>query len=230
MKLNYLLPLGIVILLISCSAPKPKKEMVTELDSVSYQIGVLYGNKLKLDGLDSVNLELLLAGMHDALKEKSKISPQDAKYGVMEFYAKLTEKRLLSKYGDVKIEGERFLKENASRKEVQTFPDGLQYEVLKKGTGPVPDSNDVVIVHYRGQLVDGTVFEETYGKDPVPLGVNRVIKGWTEALLHMHVGDKWKIYVPWQLGYGSEFRPNSPILPYSTLIFEIELIDLKREP
>jgi len=221
---------AVLFTLSSCNQPVAVKKPQTYLDTVSYSIGILYGDKLHSDGLDSVNTNLLKKGMDDAINEKPSIDKDKAKQIVMEYYSILSQRQLLTKYGDNKIAGEKFLSENAKRKGVKVLPSGLQYEVLKSGSGLQPDSNDVVIVHYRGELIDGTVFEENFGKKPVPLAVNRVIPGWTEALLRMHVGDTWKIYIPYQLGYGTSFNPNSPIQPYSTLIFEIELVDIKKEP
>ncbi|NOY37161.1 MAG: FKBP-type peptidyl-prolyl cis-trans isomerase [Chlorobi bacterium] len=221
----------VFLTLASCNQPVGEKKLKTHIDTISYCIGVVYGGNLHRDGFDTINAELIGQGLNDYVnKGKTLIDKDKAKKILLEQYRIVKEKELLDKYGDNKTDGEKFLEENAKRKEVTVLPSGLQYEILETGHGEQPDSNDLVYVHYRGQLVNGTVFEENFGKDPVIFAPNRVIPGWTEALLHMHAGDRWKIFIPYQLGYGTEFRPNSPIEPYSALIFEIELVKVKREP
>jgi FKBP-type peptidyl-prolyl cis-trans isomerase FklB len=119
--------------------------------------------------------------------------------------------------------GQKFLAENSKKKGVITLESGLQYEVLEKGTGEKPDSNDSVKVHYEGTLIDGEVFDSSFGQDdPVSFQVSQGIKGWTEALQLMTVGDKWKLFIPSDLAYGE--TGNNSIGPNETLIFEVELI------
>lgn len=123
--------------------------------------------------------------------------------------------------------GERFLAENAKKAGVVSLPSGLQYKVLREGNGPVPKENDRVVVKYEGRLIDGTVFDSSYTRDPQTneFSPKQVIKGWTEALTRMPVGSKWEIYIPQELAYGS--RPAGKIPPYSTLIFTVELEEVK---
>ncbi|MBO4487127.1 MAG: FKBP-type peptidyl-prolyl cis-trans isomerase [Bacteroidaceae bacterium] len=146
----------------------------------------------------------------------------------LEFYhAQLMEK----KYGDNRREGEAFLVANAKKDSVVTLPSGLQYKILKQGTGEKPGPNSKVEVNYEGRLIDGTVFDSSYKRNkPQEFGVGGVIPGFSEALQLMPTGSEWEIYIPQQLGYGDRENPNSPIKPYSTLIFRVELLSVKAAP
>lgn len=126
--------------------------------------------------------------------------------------------------------GKDFLAENAKKEGVVTLPSGLQYKIIKEGTGDKPTANDRVKVNYEGRFIDGTVFDASakHGDKPATFGVTRVIKGWTEALELMPVGSKWQIYVPYNLAYGKQERGD--IKPYSTLIFDIELVEIEQTP
>ena len=136
----------------------------------------------------------------------------------MEYYKK-------AKYAETIKKNEDFLKENAKKKDVVTTESGLQYKVLTKGTGEIPTATQRVKVHYRGTLIDGTEFDSSYKRnEPTTFACNQVIKGWTEALTMMPVGSKWEIYIPQELGYGE--RDNGKIPPYSTLVFEVELLEI----
>ena len=131
------------------------------------------------------------------------------------------------KYGETKAEGEKFLQENALREEVKVTESGLQYEVLVQGKGPKPTAEQTVKVHYEGTLIDGTVFDSSYQRgEPIEFPLNGVIKGWTEGLQLMPKGSKYKLYIPYELGYGERGAGQS-IPPYSTLIFTVELLDIK---
>ncbi|MBQ7191997.1 MAG: FKBP-type peptidyl-prolyl cis-trans isomerase [Paludibacteraceae bacterium] len=131
------------------------------------------------------------------------------------------------RYGDTKAEGEQFLMENKMREGVQVTESGLQYEVLKQGKGQRPEATDKVKVHYHGTLIDGTVFDSSVDRgEPATFGLNQVIPGWTEGLQLMTVGSKYKFYIPQELGYGS--RNAGSIPPFSTLIFEVELLSIEK--
>lgn len=135
------------------------------------------------------------------------------------------------KYGDNRRAGEAFLTENAKKDSVVTLPSGLQYKVLVAGNGEVPQANSKVEVNYEGRLIDGTVFDSSYKRNkPQEFGVGGVIPGFSEALQLMPVGSTWEIYIPQELAYGERETPNSPIKPYSALIFKVELISIKAAP
>lgn len=133
----------------------------------------------------------------------------------------------MEKYGANKKAGEDFLEANKAKDSVQVTASGLQYKILVEGTGEVPKATDKVKVNYRGTLIDGTEFDSSYNrKEPLSFRANQVIKGWTEALTMMPVGSKWMLYIPQELGYGE--RETGSIPPYSTLIFEVELVDIEK--
>ena len=129
-------------------------------------------------------------------------------------------------YGDNKAAGEKFLAENAKKEGVKVLPGGVQYKVIKEGSGEIPADSSIVVVHYEGKTIDGNVFDSSYGKEPVTFPANRVIKGWTEALVHMPVGSIWEVYIPQELAYGE--RSTGQLKPFSALIFKIELISIKK--
>ena len=170
-----------------------------------------------------INKNELIAGFMAALNDKSVVTPEQAgeylNTAVEEVKAKISEK----KYGSIKKEGEEFLKENAEKEGVVTTPSGLQYKVIKEGTGEKPAADSKVMVMYKGTLIDGTEFDSS--KEPVEFRVGSVVKGWQEALTMMPVGSKWMLYIPYDLGYG-ERGAGADIKPFSTLIFEIELLDI----
>ncbi len=186
------------------------------------------------DSTQKINNNQMLAGLIGTLKnQNTSISKMDANGLIQskmeEAQAKQQakqEEELKVQYQDSIAAGEKFLADNAAREGVVTLPSGLQYEILRKGNGPIPADTNTVKVHYHGTLINGTVFDSSVDrKEPATFGVTQVIAGWTEALKLMPVGSKWKLYVPYDLAYGSQDR--GTIKPFSTLIFDIELLGIE---
>ncbi len=177
-------------------------------------------NVFSNDSTKSISLDNMLAGFISAILKK------DMKMTVTE--ADSTANAIASsiKYGDRKVKNEEFLAENAKKDSVVTLPSGVQYKILKEGNGAQPVDSNQVVVNYEGKLIDGTVFDSSYQRNqPATFGVNQVIAGWQEALKLMPVGSEWEIYIPQEQGYGTRDMGNIP--PYSTLIFKVELLEIK---
>jgi len=194
-------------------------------DSISYSIGVSIGNGLKSQGLESINAEALTKAIKGAYASDSLlISPEAANLFLSSYFQKLqTEKAEAGK-----VAGKKFMEENKTKPGIITLPSGLQYQVLKEGTGPKPKATDKVTAHYRGTLPNGTVFDSSYDRNqPLSIGVSEVIPGWTEALQLMKVGSKWKLFIPSDLGYG-ERGAGRDIPPNSPLVFEMELLSIDK--
>ena len=217
--------LSSLILFIACKTEKTNKtaNLITELDSVSYSLGVNIGENIKTQ-FEDINLDNFEAGIKDVLEKdvEAKISDNQAQAIIQSYFSKKQQKQSES----VIEEGINFLRENGKREAVTTLASGLQYEVINDGTGPKPTIEDNVTTHYHGTLIDGTVFDSSVDRgEPASFPVGGVIKGWTEALQLMAVGSKWKLYVPYDLAYG-ERGAGPQIGPYSTLIFDVELISI----
>ncbi len=209
------------------SKKNTKGEVVlsNKLDSVSYALGMNIGQNLKGEGLDALNSTLLANALDAYLHGDSlKLKPMDAGQLVNNHLAELKEKKAQAVKGD----GEKFLEENKKREGVVTLTSGLQYQILKAGTGEKPLATDKVTTHYHGTFLDGKVFDSSVDRgQPAQFPVNRVIPGWTEALQLMPVGSKWKLWIPYNLAYGEKGYPPK-IPPYSALIFEVELISIDK--
>lgn len=180
------------------------------------------------------NTDQLLAGLISTLKNQQlAINKMDANALVQSELENAQERQMARQEEDLKSEyqneisaGDAYLEENAKRDEVVTLPSGLQYEILTEGKGAIPTSSDRVRVHYHGTLIDGTVFDSSVDRgEPSVFGVTQVIAGWTEALQLMPVGSKWRLYVPYDLAYGSVDR--GTIKPFSNLIFDVELLGIE---
>ncbi len=235
MKKLGLLLFGILVSLGLTFAKTTKKEekntLKTENDSVSYALGVNVGSGLKdqLKGLPGkeVNADVFLKALTESFKGAEDMptkTNQEAVAYLEKYFAKAQE----AESNQNKDAGEAFLANNKKRAGVITTESGLQYEVVIAGAGAKPTGEDVVKVHYRGTLIDGTEFDSSYSRnEPAVFGVDQVIPGWTEALQLMSVGSKWKIYLPYNLAYG-ERGAGGEIKPYSTLIFDVELLDIEK--
>lgn len=184
----------------------------------SYAIGLDMGKSFGATKI-AIDLESLVAGFRDGLAGKDPQYPAEVCSQALQQLGKEQMKAMQEK-------DKAYLVTNGKAQGVQTTPSGLQYKVLKKGDGPTPTKADTVTVHYRGKLVNGQVFDESYGGEPASFGVGQVIPGWTEALQLMKVGDKFEVVIPAELGYGAR-GAGDVIPPNSTLIFEVELLGVK---
>lgn len=228
MRYRWIVVLGILFFS-SQVLGEEKGGLKTQKDRVSYVIGMDIGTNLKKQSID-VNPDLLFKGIKDGLSgNKAMMSDQEIKETIAAFQKEMQTKQeeVAKKMGEKnKKEGEAFLAENRKKEGVMTLPSGLQYKVLKKGSGKKPKLTDTVTTHYKGTLIDGTEFDSSYRRNqPVSFPVSGVISGWTEALQLMEEGAKWQLFIPPQLGYGE--RGAGPIGPNATLIFEVELISIQ---
>ena len=288
-KVSILAAVAIATGLASCTAQAPKATLKTDVDSLSYAIGISQTNGLKdylsqrmemdtayiadfLKGVNdaanktskkdqayllglqigsqmagpqaikgmnhqlfaddstmTVNKSDILAGVFAGVLNKDmKITPEEAQVLIQKMMESIKGKAAEKKYADNKAAGEKFLAENKTKEGVKTTESGLQYKVITEGKGEIPADTCKVKVNYKGTLIDGTEFDSSYKRnEPATFRANQVIKGWTEALTMMPVGSKWELYIPQELAYGS--RESGQIKPFSTLIFEVELVGIEKD-
>ena len=288
-KLSILMTVAAAAGLASCSMQGPQAKLKTDVDSLSYSIGMVQTQGLQNYlvgrlGVDTAYIADFIKGVNDGTEKTSKrdvaylaglqigqqISNQMVKginqelfagdstktiskenflagfiagtlenHGVMtmdqaDMYTRtametIKAKAVAEKYAEYKAENEKFLADNKTKEGVKTTASGLQYKVIKEGKGEIPTETSRVKVHYKGTLIDGTEFDSSYKRnEPATFGVNQVIKGWTEALKLMPVGSKWELYIPQELAYGDR-QIGGQIKPFSTLIFEVELLDIEKD-
>ncbi len=203
----------------------------TPKDKNSYAIGMNLGKGLHRDAVD-IDPSILLRGLKDGLAGgKTLLTDDEARAAMMALQSDLRQKQQakMQQAGATNLkEGQDFLAANKTKEGVVTLPSGLQYKILKEGTGPKPTADDSVVSNYRGTLLDGTEFDSTakHGGQPATFGVGQVIKGWTEALELMPVGSKWQLFIPSDLAYGAR-GAGANIGPNATLIFEVELLSIQ---
>lgn len=179
------------------------------------------------DSTKTISRENLLAGFVAGVINKGVMSKEARAFTQTSMDA-IKEKANAEKYADNKAAGEKFLAENKAKEGVVTTPSGLQYKIITKGNGAIPADSSKVKVNYKGTLIDGTEFDSSYKRnEPATFRANQVIKGWTEALTMMPVGSKWELYIPYDLAYGTR-ETGGQIKPYSTLIFEVELLGIEK--
>ena len=193
------------------------------MDKFSYAIGLGICQNLLSMGAQGINVEDFAQAIADVLNRKeTAISHNEAREIVNKYFAELEEKMNAENIE----KGKAFLAENAKKEGIVTLPSGLQYEVITEGNGKKPSATDRVKCHYEGTLIDGTLFDSSIKRgQPAVFGVNQVIRGWVEALQLMSEGSKWRLFIPSELGYGAQ-QAGEMIPPHSTLIFEVELIEV----
>ena len=205
--------------------PEPKPAFETEKAKLSYTLGVSVGNSLKQQGFD-VDLDIFKQGVADILADKELALTNEEMSKVMIATQEHQMKERQERMQKTLEEGEAFLEENKKKPGVVTLPSGLQYKIIRPGTGAVPVATDKVRTHYRGTLINGEEFDSSFTRGaPAEFGVMQIIPGWQEALQIMKVGAKWELYIPAALGYG-EREPSPKIPANSALIFELELLDI----
>ncbi len=206
---------------------KPKLE--NDVDKLCYTLGVNVAKTFQMINVKP-NMEILSKAIGDVLENKElAMTEEEMQNCIRTFQQNLMEAQMKKREEEAvknEEEAKKFLEENKTKEGVVALPSGLQYKVLKEGNGPKPKETDNVTVHYKGTLLDGTKFDSSYDRgEPVTFPLNRVIKGWTEALQHMPVGSKWQIFIPPNLAYGKE--GNQRIPPNALLQFEVELLEIK---
>ena len=231
MRIKSLLLFVAVIALMASGCQKggfgKKVSLKTKIDSTSYALGILMAQQPKT-GLDNtpggkeINIDLLASAYHKILSGDSAILSLEKANELVSSYFEQAQGKIAQKNLE---EGNAFLEKNKSNAGVKVTPSGLQYEVIKEGTGKLPNDSSMVKVHYHGTLIDGKVFDSSVDRgEPAEFPVNGVIPGWTEALKMMPVGSKWKIYLPSNLAYGE--RAPQEIGPNKVLVFEVELLEI----
>lgn len=201
-----------------------------ELDRISYALGLSMGNNFRSSGIEKIDVADFADGVAAVFSgEKPRMTYDEAKEEIRKYFTAMEERQraAAAEIGEANREaGEKFLAENSKRPEVKVTPSGLQYEVVKEGTGAMPEKGDQVKVHYTGRLIDGTVFDSSVERgEPATFGVTQVIPGWVEALQLMKAGSEWRLYIPSALAYG----PNGAggvIGPDATLIFDVQLLEV----
>jgi len=221
---------ALLALLLTPIIANAAKGLETLEQKASYSFGVDFAKRLKQQGID-LDISALNHGIKDQASgnklafEEGEMNQFKAEY-TEQLRAKLIQEQQLLATKNLEA-GNQFLAENAKKDGVMTTASGLQYKIIKSGNGPTPLADDTVTTHYRGTLIDGREFDSSYSRgEPASFPVKGVIKGWTEALQLMKVGDKWELYIPSELAYGTAQR-SELIQPNSTLVFELELLGIK---
>ena len=206
----------------------------TEKDQVSYMVGMALAKQLE-PMKDEIDVDTIAKAIKTSLSGgKLLMTEEQAQKVGADFGQKMQAKQIAKMMADAKTNleaGQKFMAENAKKPGVQTTASGLQYQVVTEGKGAKPKAGDVVRVHYKGSLLDGKVFDSSYDRgQPVVFPLDQVVPGWQEGLQLMPVGSKYKLWIPANLGYGEKGTPGGPIGPNSTLVFEVELLDIVKPP
>ncbi len=231
--MKKLLLLGVLpalfIMLSSCGSNKSTTvknvKLDNQIDSVSYALGVNVASWAKPNGLEDLNMDAFVDGFISVLEDKDVKITNDEAMPIIQTYMMMAQER---KADENLVKGQEFLAKNREKSGITTTESGLQYEVMKEGTGPQPTEASTVTVHYHGTLMDGTIFDSSVDRgEPATFPLGNVIPGWTEGLQYMKVGSKFKFYIPSELAYGPNPRPGGPIGPNEMLIFEVELLTVE---
>jgi len=233
--MKKLIGIFIALLMIAISCTSSEKAVETPqltdyMDTVSYSVGVDIGKSFRLQEMD-IDPDVMARGLNDAFSDKeTALTKEEVQSTLIKFRQEFQQKQreiAQRKAQEAAVSEETYLAENAKKEGVVSLPSGLQYKVITPGDGPSPLKTDKVKVHYKGVLIDGTVFDSSNDPgQPASFNVSGVIKGWTEALLLMQVGSKWELTIPSILGYGTRGR-GGKIPPNSTLLFELELLSIE---
>ncbi len=232
--MNMVKPLGVCALLaaimgLAGNAMAQEVDLQDEDARIAYSIGVNIGQSLlQQQLLDDIDIDTFLAGVRDVVSGETRLSNEEIITAIQTFQQRMVAQQA-EQMEAARQEGEEFLAENAENDDVVVLESGLQYQVLESGErgAPSPSASDAVLAHYHGTFIDGSVFDSSVDRgEPAQFGLNQVIAGWTEALQLMKVGDKWRIYIPYDLAYGEAGSP--PVIPpFATLIFDVELLEVR---
>lgn len=221
------LGLAISLLMAGTSTQAQDVDLSVERNQISYSVGVNIGQNLAMQGLaEQIDLDAFIAGLRDIVQGQPKMTEEEVMNALMTFQQQLVEQQQAMAEA-ARDEGVEFLAQNGQRSGVTTTASGLQYEVLESGatSGSSPAATDSVLAHYEGRFIDGEVFDSSIQRgEPAQFMLNQVIPGWTEGLQLMKPGDKWRLYIPSDLGYGP--TGSGPIPPFSVLVFDVELIEV----
>ncbi len=200
------------------------------MDKVSYALGLGIGSQLKDMGAENLNIDDFAQAIKDAIAGNKQLKDDEAQAIVQEFFMEQEKKQRAAaaeRFQANKSAGEKYLADNAAKENVHVTASGLQYEVLKEGNGKRPSATDTVVCHYEGTLIDGKMFDSSIKRgEPATFPLNQVIAGWTEGLQLMQEGAKYRFFIPYELGYG-ERGAGASIPPFSALVFDVELIEVK---
>jgi FKBP-type peptidyl-prolyl cis-trans isomerase FklB len=226
MKFARIVGLGLALLSTPPAFAADPGTLTTEQQKLSYAVGVLFGRNMSLEV--EVDNEAFLQGVRDVLENQQlKLSPEEMRQVVQRYQDEQVKARGEQATRNLEA-GRKFMAENAKKEGVATLPGGVQYKVVRAADGAKPTLQDTVIVHYKGTLIDGKEFDSSYRRgEPATIPLQNVIKGWQDAVTAMPVGSKWEVWVPAQLGYGEQ-GAGKDIEPNSTLVFEIELLEIKK--
>ena len=225
MKKINLLIISVALILSACTNNNTYRTPETEMEKVSYSLGVNMASSVKSQGLDSIDANAVAKAFNDVFQGNDlDISEEESMKILQEYFGKIQ----AEKSAKANEAGAAYLAENKAKDGVTTTESGLQYEILVSGNGAKPTTSDQVTVHYHGMLTDGSVFDSSVDRgEPATFGVTQVTKGWTEALQLMSVGDKWKLTIPSNLAYGDQ-GAGGMIGPGATLVFEVELLSINK--